>query len=779
MTRPDTWFSRTTVHIGPTLMLLVILLLGFGLRLYRLGDQSVWWDEGHAVWTARHDLYGTTRITAYDVHPPLYLWLLNIWLRLAGDSEFSIRYLSLIGGILTVALVYVVARRLIGRRAALLATLLLATARFHIWWSQEARMYIWATFFALLSTCFFSRLRQGNIRIWWSYIFSSAAMLYTLYLSVLVLCIQNLFIVLTVWRKPRRRRTLFRWALSQLGIIFLYAPWLYMALPRIRTDTAKTPFTFAQVWQLYGTVLTTGISTNLQHYLWLVVTFGILAVAGIALFAFDHSQPQRYGFSGWEIALLLALPLILPPVIVYMLSIPRGFFYSPKPEARYLLLFAPFFYILVAGTLAGFWQKGKRWRILSVCTIVLVLSTFVSVLPAHYAGRYLRNDYQTAMQTLAAYGRPGDAILVVSGDRYPVFLYHYDRQFSHDDMVVYLMPRHNTTFTSENVDAELDPLHKQYARLWLASFERTLQDPDNVVEGWLNARRTPVLNVSQDYNYLRLYTLDGAAPVLDQETIRPQHLLPDHDNHGIIGYDLATVEFRPGDAIQPAFYVQTTGDANPTMYLVDDKGQIIDRQTTNLTPNANAVARVMATFPIYTYTAPGNYWFSVCPSSQAECLTIPAGRVTHSKHLPRRTPEVLDSIDIGNGMIQFQGYSLSEKTVRPGQTLDIDLHWQAEQRLDQDYTIFAHLLGPFNPATGGPVWAQHDSYPLDGGHPTTRWLPGQKVIDRRTFEIPPEIPAGTYQIEVGLYDARSGERLVVDGSEDNRILIAEVKITTN
>ena len=148
----------------PTLILLVILLLAFGLRLYRLGDQSIWWDEGHAIWAARQGLAQAAGITARDVHPPLYLWMLSIWMRAAGESEFAVRYLSLIGGVLTVAVTFVAARRLIGRRAALLATLLIAAARFHIWWSQEARMYVWAAFACLLSTLFMLRLRHGNGR---------------------------------------------------------------------------------------------------------------------------------------------------------------------------------------------------------------------------------------------------------------------------------------------------------------------------------------------------------------------------------------------------------------------------------------------------------------------------------------------------------------------------------------------------------------------------------------------------------------------------------------
>jgi hypothetical protein len=117
------------------------------------------------------------------------------------------------------------------------------------------------------------------------------------------------------------------------------------------------------------------------------------------------------------------------------------------------------------------------------------------------------------------------------------------------------------------------------------------------------------------------------------------------------------------------------------------------------------------------------------------------------------------------------------KQARPGDEVTVDLFWQAERRPEIDYTVFVHLLGGYNPATGGPVWAQDDRWPLDGGHPTTRWLPGQVVADGHTLALPDEMPPGSYAIEVGLYDARTGERLSVVGSDQDRILIGEIQIT--
>jgi len=698
----------------------------------------------------------------------------------------------MMAGVSTVALTYVVTRHLLGRRAALLATLFIATARFHIWWSQEARMYIWATFFALLSTCLMIRLRRSGHITWGLHILSSAAALYTLYLAVLALLLQNVFVVLTVWRKPRPLRFLSKWCLAQLSILALYIPWLYVALNRTRMDSASTAFPFHLIWRLYGTVLATGISTDVDRYSWLLVAFGVLSVTGIALLFLDRRQLQGRDFAGWEIGLLFLLSLVLPPIVIYGLSIPRGFLYSPKPEARYLLIFAPLFYALLAATVIHLWHKGQWGRGSTVAATIVILGTFLSVLPAHYAGRYLRDDYQTTMWTLAAYAQPGDAVLLVSGDRYPVFLYHYSRQFAGGDgPTVYLMPQHSTRFTPQNVEPELALLSDRHPRLWLASFERALQDPENLVERWLDTHRVSVVNVTQGHNYLRLYssrssTTDSAEPSIDS-MVQPQHPL-EHlvDNGVLLGYDLPTTEFRPGDVVQPGLYLQTRGALDLAVRWVNQAGQAIAQQTIAIPASGTSsrIVRRTVPFAVYEYTEPGNYWFEVCAAkndanwADAGCVRFPGGHVTQSRRLPARKPVAQRRIEIGNGAVLFLGYkSRATKQVQAGEMLTLDLHWQAQTSLDRDYTVFIHLLGPYNPATGGPVWAQDDSYPLGGGHPTSRWMAGQLVADRHELTIPKETPPGIFQIEVGLYDAHTGERLDVAESDENRILLDDIQVT--
>jgi hypothetical protein len=98
--------------------------------------------------------------------------------------------------------------------------------------------------------------------------------------------------------------------------------------------------------------------------------------------------------------------------------------------------------------------------------------------------------------------------------------------------------------------------------------------------------------------------------------------------------------------------------------------------------------------------------------------------------------------------VQLAGY---RETVS-GARLELALYWQARGALPGDLVVFAHVLDAQN-----RVAAQHDGVPGGGLRPTATWAPGEYVEDIHEIELPAN-PAGL-QVEVGLYDPASGQRL--------------------
>ncbi|MGD2104494.1 MAG: Stk1 family PASTA domain-containing Ser/Thr kinase [Anaerolineae bacterium] len=124
--------------------------------------------------------------------------------------------------------------------------------------------------------------------------------------------------------------------------------------------------------------------------------------------------------------------------------------------------------------------------------------------------------------------------------------------------------------------------------------------------------------------------------------------------------------------------------------------------------------------------------------------------------------------------IMLNSAVLEKKTYRPGEILGLTLRWEATRAIDQRLVVFVHVIGP-----NGNLITQEDRQP----HlPTTEWNRGTEVVDPHQLAIPPGIPAGTYQLRIGMYpDGKPGNRLpVVDAGKTteqaNSILVAEIDI---
>ena len=145
-------------------MINLILAIGAILRLISL-NQSLWLDEATSAVAARMPLTDIfTKFLPGDFHPPFYYAILHFWTILFGTSEIALRVPSLLAGILTIYIVYLIGKELEDQKVGIMAAILLATSGLHIYYSQEARMYSLAALFVALSVLFFTKtLHAGRV----------------------------------------------------------------------------------------------------------------------------------------------------------------------------------------------------------------------------------------------------------------------------------------------------------------------------------------------------------------------------------------------------------------------------------------------------------------------------------------------------------------------------------------------------------------------------------------------------------------------------------------
>ena len=113
-------------------------------------------------------------------------------------------------------------------------------------------------------------------------------------------------------------------------------------------------------------------------------------------------------------------------------------------------------------------------------------------------------------------------------------------------------------------------------------------------------------------------------------------------------------------------------------------------------------------------------------------------------------------------------------SLRPGETVQITLRWQALRPVQNRLSVFVHLIGP-----GGEMVAQDDGEPARGNRPTPTWAAGEVISDAHALTLPPGAAAGEYRVRVGLYLPGPNERLpVIDAGraevQDNALTVHRI-----
>ena len=134
-------------------------------------------------------------------------------------------------------------------------------------------------------------------------------------------------------------------------------------------------------------------------------------------------------------------------------------------------------------------------------------------------------------------------------------------------------------------------------------------------------------------------------------------------------------------------------------------------------------------------------------------------------------PEIPLAAELG-GEIALLGYDLA---AQDDGTYRLQLIWQALSQPAGDYTVFVHLLDQDGVCC---LW-QADLMPKQGSYPTSGWLADEVVLDDYLIEPPADLPAGEYPLEVGLFIADSGVRLLVEQpglGVDDKLFLRPIRI---
>jgi len=372
-----------------TLILLVVLLAGLFFRVYGLGDESLWLDEGIALRLAHATPLVVTIERAFNNHPPVYFLTLHYWIKLFGDSLVYARFLSVIFGVLTILMFYILGRRLFNERVGVVSAFLLAISTFHIYYSQEARMYTMVAFLSLVSMYLLVRLfEKRTLAISAGYILSSFFLLYTHYSALLIILTQNVYFIAMLLSKHTKtgELSLKGWLKLQAVLIILYLPWVQVGVRRF-SGIQKAEYWIPQPsgFSIFDSFREYAGSTALfAIFIALVLFFLVLLVTRLRINVYLPAAKKVY---------LLLMWLLIPIGVPFVISKFSASLYVTK----YAISSSLAFYLLVALGIDNI--KHKYFKFLTVGVIIALFSagilkyyTETSKLPFEEVGNYINEN---------------------------------------------------------------------------------------------------------------------------------------------------------------------------------------------------------------------------------------------------------------------------------------------------------------------------------------------------------------------------------------------------
>ncbi len=394
--------------------ILALTILGSVLRVANMG-YSFNGDDFIIVQNMRESLSSVFSLVVGSPYNPLYYILLHLWLSLVNSTgEIAVRTLSMVFGILSIPMMYLVGRRLFEFKISFLAALLLALSPFHIEQASQPKPNTLFVLLVLGALYFFLRWRENGKRLALiGFILVSILGLYTHYHFFFILFVIDAFWLVT-WLRSPDRRDLKSWLIANVIWAIALIPWLPIILGQAGRIVSTTPgvsllwgplevaATFSlgySAWIMSGmsvdkVFLLSDIPANAPVIIGSIIGFGSLLVIGL-----NHA---RRNFNS---ALMAAL-LIVPVVVTYILAVVSPVFSAWT--AKSLIGSSIGYYFLLAVAVVKF--PSRRLGI----TLGVLVFLLISYSLCNYYFREDEYGRKSNWRGLAEYimenTRPGDVI---------------------------------------------------------------------------------------------------------------------------------------------------------------------------------------------------------------------------------------------------------------------------------------------------------------------------------------------------------------------------------
>lgn len=477
-------------------VLALVVGAGAWLRFHAIGAKPVWLDESFSIWLANQGVTDALRwMVKVDQHPPLYYLLLHFWQRLFGDLQGTVRGLSAVLGVLAIPVFFLAIRRLVDRPTAVIASVILAFAPFHVRFAQETRMYALLTLLAAAAIYCLARVLTERSASRWPWIglvlaqagvmltHNTAAAFFPLALNLPILGVAFYYRSrpdACPWAGMAQPGFIRRWLMAQALAILCWLPWSY-------------PF-FIQSHRVY-------------EEFWIGAPTGRSVRRAFEMFNYAHLARDFPGrdywmYLYWGLALLGLVWLLRVPALgllflslfgtaivgELLVSLKRPIFYD-----RTLIWTTLAYYALMAAgirSLGGIamapGSRRRRWLVVVAQAVLLACMLRLQLAAAtYYFEKYRKEDWASGAEFVATHAAPGDLVVFNATWVQIPFEYYY----RHHRMPVVMKGLPVDLFDRGILEPKMAvedvpymvELLKGRDRLWLVYSHDSYTDPEQII----------------------------------------------------------------------------------------------------------------------------------------------------------------------------------------------------------------------------------------------------------------------------------------------------------
>lgn len=399
---------KQSLHLRNSLLYLLIAL-GFGLRLFHLDRQSLWFDEIVITSLAKLPLRpGLEGLLQQGIQlTPFDHWIIKLW-SVVGESDWLVRYPAVFFSLLGIPLMYQLGKSYFAHAVGLFAAALITINPFHIWYAQEARGYSLLTMSAMGAMIAFYDLLQNKSK-------STAIRLSifnilgfgTHYFMFLIPAVQFAFILLNFKKYYIHLRA---WLLIHILSASILIPWFVLILTR-RQFTAgigwiPKPIPLDLLLTIWN--LTIGYKEDVTFPL----AISLLAIALSLILGFIGLKQFK------PLNQLVLIWFFLPLITIWILSQSRTSFYVD----RYFMVIMPALISLLSIGVTTVTNQMLKTGL----GLALLLVTTYGLSQIYFNPTYFTKDnWREMARILRQEAQPGDG-LVTCADGYRLALDYYD-----------------------------------------------------------------------------------------------------------------------------------------------------------------------------------------------------------------------------------------------------------------------------------------------------------------------------------------------------------------